>query len=123
MLWPASLVFRFFVFVRRLLYRLRLLKSVHPGVPVIIVGNLTVGGSGKTPLVLWIAEHLKAKGWSPAILSRGYGAKLSAPPCDTTACTERRRRAGSRSGPAGKRKPLPKPRESTTAISTSRRSA
>src|SRR5688500_15683636 len=67
------------VCVRRLLYQLRIFRSKHPGIPVIVVGNVTVGGSGKTPLVLWIAEHLKAKGWSPAILSRGYGAKLSAP--------------------------------------------
>jgi tetraacyldisaccharide 4'-kinase len=73
LLWPASLAFGFLVFSRRLLYKLRLLKSVHPGVAVIVVGNLTVGGSGKTPLVLWIAELLKAKGWSPAIVSRGYG--------------------------------------------------
>src|SRR5687768_5077820 len=79
LLWPASMLFLLGVCVRHLLYRLRILSSKHPGIPVIVVGNLTVGGSGKTPLVLWIAEHLKAKGWSPAILSRGYGAKLSAP--------------------------------------------
>lgn len=76
LLWPASIVFAFVVFSRRLLYKLRLLKSVHPGIAVIVVGNLTVGGSGKTPLVLWIAQFLKAKGWSPAIVSRGYGGKV-----------------------------------------------
>ena len=79
LLWPASLVFGCIVFWRRTLYRLRLLKSAHPGVPVIVVGNITVGGSGKTPLVLWIAEFLKANGWSPAIVSRGYGARIDAP--------------------------------------------
>jgi tetraacyldisaccharide 4'-kinase len=62
-----------------------LLKSEHPGVPVIVVGNLVVGGSGKTPLVLWIAEFLKSKGWSPAIVSRGYGAKETAPRAATIA--------------------------------------
>lgn len=41
--------------------------------PVIVVGNLTVGGTGKTPLVLWLAEHLRGRGWSPGILTRGYG--------------------------------------------------
>src|SRR5687767_984378 len=51
-----------------------MLKSSHPGIPVIVVGNITVGGSGKTPLVIWIAEFLKKKGRSPAIVSRGYGA-------------------------------------------------
>jgi tetraacyldisaccharide 4'-kinase len=79
LLWPVSWIFLLGVCIRRLLYRFRILKSSHPGIPVIVVGNLTVGGSGKTPLVLWIAEHLKAKGWSPAILSRGYGTTLSAP--------------------------------------------
>jgi tetraacyldisaccharide 4'-kinase len=79
LLWPASVVFAFLVFVRRLFFRMKLLKSVHPGIPVIVVGNLTVGGSGKTPLVLWIAEFLGARGWSPAIVSRGYGAPAAAP--------------------------------------------
>ena len=85
LLWPASLVFGFLVFIRRTLYRVRLLKSVHPGIPVIVVGNLVAGGSGKTPLVLWMAEFLKSKGWSPAIVSRGYGVRLDAPRAATLA--------------------------------------
>jgi tetraacyldisaccharide 4'-kinase len=79
LLWPVSLLFSIAVAVRRALYFLRVFKSEHPGIPVIIVGNLTVGGSGKTPLVIWIAEFLKSKGWSPGIVSRGYGAKVAAP--------------------------------------------
>ena len=67
------------VFVRRLLYRLRILRSHRAGVPVIVVGNLIAGGSGKTPLVLWLAEFLKDHGWTPGIVSRGYGARLEAP--------------------------------------------
>ncbi|MDX1376919.1 MAG: tetraacyldisaccharide 4'-kinase, partial [Burkholderiales bacterium] len=78
-MWPASLGFRGVVFLRRLLYRLRLLGSTRAGVPVVVIGNLVVGGSGKTPLALWVAEHLKRAGWSPAIVSRGYGARLDAP--------------------------------------------
>jgi len=85
LLWPASLVFGFLVLFRKTLYRVRLLKSVHPGIPVIVVGNLVAGGSGKTPLVLWIAEFLKSKGWSPAIVSRGFGARLEAPRAATVA--------------------------------------
>lgn len=85
LLWPASLVFRAVVFLRRLLYRLRILRSEHPGIPVIVVGNLTVGGSGKTPLVLWIAQLLKSNGWSPAIVSRGYGSKGRMPRAATIA--------------------------------------
>jgi tetraacyldisaccharide 4'-kinase len=72
LLWPVSLIFRCVVFVRRVLFRIRLLKSEHPGIPVIVVGNIVAGGSGKTPLVLWVAELLKSKGWHPAIVSRGY---------------------------------------------------
>jgi tetraacyldisaccharide 4'-kinase len=85
LLWPASVVFHIVVAIRRLLYRVRLLKSAHPGLPVIVVGNLVVGGSGKTPLVLWIAEFLKGKGWSPGIVSRGYGARPDAPRAATIA--------------------------------------
>jgi tetraacyldisaccharide 4'-kinase len=85
LLWPVSLIFGIFVALRLFLYKLRLLKSAHPGIPVIVVGNLTVGGSGKTPLVIWIAELLKSKGWSPAIISRGYGAKVDAPRAATVA--------------------------------------
>lgn len=61
------------VALRRLAFRLGLLKSESAGIPVIVVGNLVVGGSGKTPLALWIAEYLRDNGWSPAILLRGYG--------------------------------------------------
>src|SRR6185503_9240405 len=66
-------------------YGVRVLKSAHPGIPVIVVGNLTVGGSGKTPLVIWIAEFLKRNGWSPGIVSRGYGARISEPRAATVA--------------------------------------
>jgi len=85
LLWPISLVFGLFALTRRIFYFLRILKSEHPGIPVIVVGNIVAGGSGKTPLVLWIAEFLKAKGWRPAIVSRGYGAKETAPRAATIA--------------------------------------
>jgi len=78
-LWPLSLIFRAAVFARRSLYWLRLLKSSRAGVPVIAIGNLTVGGAGKTPLAIHVAELLKAKRWSPAIVSRGYGGTVTAP--------------------------------------------
>jgi tetraacyldisaccharide 4'-kinase len=58
---------------------LRLLKSTSAGVPVIAIGNLTVGGSGKTPLAIHVAELLKSKRWSPAIVSRGYGGTVAVP--------------------------------------------
>jgi tetraacyldisaccharide 4'-kinase len=79
LLWPASLVFGLLALSRRLLYRTGVLKSVHPGIPVIVVGNVTAGGTGKTPLVLWIAEFLREKGRAPGIVSRGYGGTAGAP--------------------------------------------
>jgi tetraacyldisaccharide 4'-kinase len=85
LLWPLSLLFGIVVALRLLLYKIRIFKSAHPGIPVIVVGNLTVGGSGKTPLVIWIAEFLKSKGWSPAIISRGYGAQVDTPRAATVA--------------------------------------
>ncbi|MFY9722418.1 MAG: tetraacyldisaccharide 4'-kinase [Azonexus sp.] len=48
-------------------------------VPVVVVGNITVGGAGKTPLTLWLARQLRARGWRPGIVSRGYGGDNAAP--------------------------------------------
>ena len=74
-----SLVFRVVVLLRRLGYLVRLLPSARAGIPVVAIGNLTVGGSGKTPLAIHVAELLKARRWSPAIVSRGYGGTAHAP--------------------------------------------
>jgi tetraacyldisaccharide 4'-kinase len=65
------------VLVRRSLYRWHVLKTERVGVPVVIVGNITAGGSGKTPLVLWLAQSLAQAGWKPGIVSRGYGGRIS----------------------------------------------
>ena len=73
LLTPIALCFGIAVILRRALYRYGILKSVRLGVPVIVVGNLTVGGTGKTPLVLWAVERLRAAGKHPGIVLRGYG--------------------------------------------------
>ncbi len=58
---------------RSCLYRFGALRAVRLPVPVIVVGNITAGGTGKTPLTLWMAQTLLAAGWHPGIVSRGYG--------------------------------------------------
>ena len=59
--------------LRRRLYRSGLLRRHHPGIPVVVVGNITVGGAGKTPLAIALVERLRAAGWNPGVASRGYG--------------------------------------------------
>lgn len=54
-------------------------RPVRLPVPVIVVGNITVGGAGKTPLTIWLARQLKEQGWRPGIVSRGYGGENAAP--------------------------------------------
>ena len=72
-LLPVSWLFHLLVWLRQTAYRYGTIRSHCLPVPVIIVGNLTVGGSGKTPLVLWLTEHLRKAGKRPGIISRGYG--------------------------------------------------
>ena len=76
-LWLAPLSFLYGVLmgIRSLLYRMGLRHRVRMKVPVIVVGNLTVGGTGKTPLVAWLSTHLSAVGLRVAIVSRGYGGR------------------------------------------------
>ncbi|MCM2290100.1 MAG: tetraacyldisaccharide 4'-kinase [Sulfuritalea sp.] len=72
LLFPFSSLFRILVAMRRGLYRIGLLRSERMPVPVVIVGNITVGGSGKTPLVIHLALGLRKLGRRPGIVSRGY---------------------------------------------------
>ncbi len=58
----------------------RFSQSLHPKTPIIVVGNLTVGGTGKTPMVIALAEYLKQGGYRPGIVSRGYGGKAKVYP-------------------------------------------
>lgn len=79
LLYPLSLVFRAAVAVRRAAYRAGILATTRLPVPVIVVGSIAVGGSGKTPLVLWLAAFLRERGRRPGIVSRGYGGTASGP--------------------------------------------
>jgi tetraacyldisaccharide 4'-kinase len=76
-LLPLAVLFYLLVQARRTLYRLGLLRAQRLPVPVIVIGNLSVGGSGKSPLVVWLARRLKAAGYRPGILSRGYGGRAT----------------------------------------------
>jgi tetraacyldisaccharide 4'-kinase len=78
-LFPISLVFRMLVALRRELYRSGILTSHQLLLPVIVVGNISVGGTGKTPLTLALAQQLIERGWHPLIVSRGYGRTISSP--------------------------------------------
>ena len=78
-LFPVSLLFRLLVALRRVLYRSRILPSHKLPVPVIVVGNISVGGTGKTPLTLALAQQLIGRGWHPLIVSRGYGGTAQQP--------------------------------------------
>ena len=83
-LLPLTAVFRAVVALRRTAYRVGLLRSRRLRVPVIVVGNITVGGTGKTPLVIWLASFLRAQGMRPGIVSRGYGGSTPGPAAVTS---------------------------------------
>jgi tetraacyldisaccharide 4'-kinase len=72
-LLPFAVLFRLAVAIRRALYRARILPQWKARVPVVVVGNIAVGGTGKTPLVLHIVELLQSRGWNPGVVARGYG--------------------------------------------------
>ncbi len=77
---PVAALFCLVVRLRRLGYLRGWFASQRLSVPVIVVGNLTVGGTGKTPTVLWLAQFLVAHGWRPGIISRGYGGRIGDKP-------------------------------------------
>ncbi|MGE5622735.1 MAG: tetraacyldisaccharide 4'-kinase [Bacillota bacterium] len=78
-LFPLSLVFRALAAARRTGYRLGLYRSTRLPVPVVVVGNIFVGGTGKTPFTIWLVQELRRAGYVPGVISRGYGARNDLP--------------------------------------------
>ena len=76
---PLAALYRVATAARRGMYRRGWLRSERMPVPVIIVGNIVAGGAGKTPLTIALVEALRARGFRPGVVSRGYGGTASAP--------------------------------------------
>ncbi len=79
-LWPLSWLYGLILRARKLVLDTGLIKQKPAPVPVIIVGNIRVGGTGKTPIVIALAERLQQLGWNPGIISRGYGSSSQLTP-------------------------------------------
>ncbi len=77
--WPLSLLYALIARIRRFAYQRGWLRSFAVEKPVLIVGNLSVGGTGKTPFTLWLCKFLAEQGFRPGIVSRGYGARITEP--------------------------------------------
>jgi tetraacyldisaccharide 4'-kinase len=82
---PLSMLYVDAIRLRRFLYRIGTLKKTKLPVPVIIVGNITVGGTGKTPLAIWMVDLLKQHGYKPGVISRGYAGAANNTPQAVTA--------------------------------------
>lgn len=77
LLLPISWLYCTIVFIRKKLYQLKIKRSFGVNIPVIVIGNIVAGGSGKTPLLLSLCDYLKAQGFHPGIVSRGYGGNVT----------------------------------------------
>lgn len=84
LLIPFSLLYQIAVILRKVIYAIGLKKTRQFSVPIIVIGNITVGGSGKTPLAIWLVNQLKNYGFQPGLVSYGYGGKTKNQPQGVT---------------------------------------
>lgn len=84
-LLPLSWLYGLIFWFNKTLYQLGLKKTYYANVPVIVVGNITVGGSGKTPLIIAVVQYLQQKGVKVGVISRGYGGQTQKMPCIVSA--------------------------------------
>ncbi len=77
LLWPLSLLYRVLLACRRLPYTFGWVEASRLPVPVVVVGNVVVGGAGKTPTTIALVEHLTRQGWRVGVVSRGHGRRAS----------------------------------------------
>ncbi|MGK0442609.1 MAG: tetraacyldisaccharide 4'-kinase [Pseudohongiellaceae bacterium] len=80
LLFPVTVIYYLLISLRQLFYRAGLFKSYRANIPVIVVGNITAGGTGKSPVVIALAKYLNQQGFKPGVISRGYGSNVPSYP-------------------------------------------
>ncbi|NLC35156.1 MAG: tetraacyldisaccharide 4'-kinase, partial [Alcaligenaceae bacterium] len=79
-MWPLSRLYGAITEHRKAGFLRHPERTHHDTLPVVVVGNIYVGGTGKTPVVIALVEALQARGWQPGVISRGYGARRADKP-------------------------------------------
>lgn len=84
LLLPLSWLYKLLFYLNKKLYKLGIKPTYRAPVPVIVVGNISVGGTGKSPLIIYLVEQLQQQGYSPGIISRGYQSQAASYPLEVT---------------------------------------
>jgi tetraacyldisaccharide 4'-kinase len=79
LLLPISFIYFLIISLRSWAYKVGILKVIKMDIPVVVIGNITMGGTGKTPLVIWLLEKLIKLGMKPGLICRGYNSKANSP--------------------------------------------